>query len=1268
MMIQEVATSELKWRDVCRLMGQLYRYEFDNILMIYAQRPHATLVADFDTWKKVNRYVMRGSKGIAIFPSRALHPRMRYVFDICDTGGKKQDLTWDLNGEKLTDFVAFMKTSGLFKEESNQVDSDDLDAQDIFQKILKTQLKNFTRTYVRAIIKEEYSDRINELTRLVGEYGLEKDDIMNEADNSPNSPVAQFIYQSAFYAIGTRCGFDLDIQEQDFGSVLRYQSEDEIYLIGTLVSDISCNVLREFARNLKQMEKQRMLLEERGITHGRDRIDLYGEGGNPISESGVTEGGRAESPQPWEIRNDGIELSDGERTGTAQDINEIRIVDTENVRSGRRGKSASGYPHDGLSGEEQAERSKFHDRDVADQRAGEDAGRGNRIESDRIEISLEHDQIESEIKQELDEINSFGKQGEANYQQASFSFDNAVGQTKYTYLEAKKELIVPHEYVVEVILRGSGFANGKGRIAIIYQNESVPSERAKLIKKEYGLGGAGWPIDGYGLHGYNTFKNQGIGIKWRDEEGEKEGYVSWAVVEQEIGALILTGVYDKDQLQNNTKSIDGDSVGYDEIELVDENDTDHEDRESLQREQQWIDDEILDDFAIPDELDEMYGVVDEVVTIEGLSEDRLPNDLEYMSDITTRSVEVGSLPRSLIITEKRNFHYTQLDVDAAGAKTRYNWNVEAIRTLFQIEGDGRFATTEEQKVLAKYVGWGGLSQVFNDADNSWRHEYVELKNLLLEDDYVAARASVNNAFYTSPEIASCKNQALVRFGFQNGNILEPSMGIGNFFGSLPTAMQNYNLFGVEIDSISGRIAKQLYQNADIRITGFEKTSFPDNFFDVAIGNVPFGDYKLFDPKYNKLNFRIHDYFLAKSIDQVRPGGIIAFITTKGTLDKSNPSVRKYLAERAELIGAIRLPNTAFRDNAGTDVATDILFLQKRERAIVVEPDWVHLGYTENGIAVNSYFVEHPEMMLGTMEYDTRMFGDGSKYTTCVNRDPDFNLYDSIQKAIWSLSATITDYERFEDIAEEPSDHIPASPDVRNYTYTFMDGKLYYRENSRMYQKELSLNMEERIKAMDKIRIITRELITLQTEGCSEEVLINNQKSLNETYDAFTMKYGYLTSRENDRAFRNDSDYPLLCSLEVVDEDGKVKKADMFYKQTIKPKLIIERVETAVEALNISMNEYGTVNLPFMLSIYHPCITNIFEDSHQVSIISEQEKAELERKMIIDELSGLIFLNPMSYNENNLNAGWESADEYLSGNVRDKFRIAKAFAETNPELF
>ena len=617
---------------------------------------------------------------------------------------------------------------------------------------------------------------------------------------------------------------------------------------------------------------------------------------------------------------------------------------------------------------------------------------------------------------------------------------------------------------------------------------------------------------------------------------------------------------------------------------------------------------------------------------------------------------------------KHNFHYNLWEMEKGGAKTRYQWNMDAIRTLKQIESENRLATPEEQKTLSKFVGWGGLSQAFDENNAGWSKEYAELKDLLSDEEYSAARATVNNAFYTSPEIAMCINSALVQFGFRGGNVLEPSMGIGNFFGSMPAPMQRSKLYGVELDSISGRIAKQLYQNANISITGFENTTYPDNFFDVVVGNVPFGDYKVFDPKYNKYNFRIHDYFLAKALDQVRPGGMVAVITTKGTLDKANPTIRKYLAERAELVGAVRLPNTAFKDNAGTEVTADILFLQKRERKIDIEPDWVHLGVTENGIAVNSYFAEHPEMMLGSMEYDTRIYGQDSRYTVCVNNDENFNMYEALNKAIGNIKAQMTDFERVADEAEQTEEVIPADPDVRNYTYTFYEGKLYYRENSEMVRKEVSQTAEERIRSLDEIRQITRELIDIQMDGCSEEELSDKQRLLNVKYDAFIKQYGAITSKANRIAFRDDSDYPLLCSLEEVNEDGEVKKADMFYKQTIKAKTVIDRVETAVEALNVSVNEFGYVNLAYMLSIYEPDITNakdeLAEKTGQVAdeiTFSDDALAELRRAVLVEELDGLIFLNPDRYNENNPDIGWETADEYLSGNVRDKLRVAKAMA-------
>ena len=927
----------------------------------------------------------------------------------------------------------------------------------------------------------------------------------------------------------------------------------------------------------------------------------------------------------------------------------------------------------------------------------------------------------------------------------------------YTYMAPKKELLVPHEYITDIILRGSGFEGGKKRIYELYNTENDSTERAKRIKKEYGLGGAGWAIEGFGIHGYDSFKSQGLRFLWRDEEGEKEGYVSWAAIEKEINALILIGEYyvppeevigeeiftDEDieaileadrQLADEkyeARQMDSQLHDKDRVEVIK---TYLTECSSIKPYQPFLKMVVESPLQFADKIsllihvvnhsqqdismayaNNAYGLVEFEqsqfavnANYKGSDQERHKTDIAFeelyatieqliKADVFVEKeqeehfqtkwldtpfdkknpiyqdfiIKMKKVSKDSVYEERRNFQVNLWDLPKGGSKTRYQWNVEAIKTLKQIELENRFATTQEQEILSHYIGWGGIAEVFDERNSSWKKEYEELKELLTTSEYEVARASVNTAFYTSPEIVNCMYQALINFGFNQGNILEPSMGIGNFFGSIPASLHNCNLYGVELDSISGRIAGQLYQNANISINGFENTSYPDNFFDVAIGNVPFGDYKLFDPKYNKYNFRIHDYFIAKTLDQLRPGGIAAFITTKGTLDKSNPTVRKYLAQRAELIGAIRLPNTAFKDLAGTEVTSDILFLQKREQKIDIEPDWVHLGYTEEGIAVNTYFAEHPEMMIGRMEYDTRMFGEGSRYTTCVNNEENFNLYEALSKAVRNLSAQMMDFDRLED-KEELSEVIPAIPEVRNFSYAFVEGKLYYRENSQMIRKEVSENLEERIRQMDAIRSATRNLIEIQTEGCSEAELSEKQSLLNQLYDKFVKDYGYITSQSNSKAFRDDSDYPLLCSLEDVNEDGVVVKADMFYKQTIKAKVVIERVETAVEALNISINEFGGVNIPYMLSIYEPDIDSAIKELRNVSgeeiELSESDKAELMRSEIMKELSGLIYLNPSSYNENNPDMGWETADEYLSGNVRDKLRMAKAMAADYPELF
>ena len=1197
--------------------------------------------------------------------------------------------------------------------------------------------------------------------------------------------------------------------------------------------------------------------------------------------------------------------------------------------------------------------------------------------------------------------------------------------------------MIPHDHVREVLLQGSGFSHGKRRIYGIFDTVSDAGERAKCIKKEYGQGGAGWPIEGYGLHGYDTHSTKGMRLRWRDEEGEKEGYLNWKTVEREISALILTGEYyqpptafDSEKISaelwqepldkffnkgiwvelpnialkqvlqqdiplsdkvyfvervfrqdiysfsmgsrfNNPygdceveRHADGISVEfYDEngkkwrteldwqdctaylISMMDDGvyrtqgeyeqfaeiaeerrnvtgitmlkeetekflsekpeerqqsrvgllerilqatdngnievawddaydvviagngDTlwygrqfydyvkenclvldqfkrdkrinwkdlsqfNHDAAASLDRykgnficrtsfdtvemakveahfsaiglpemeetqaemkefeqssevlpEPEHVEGDILDrsgrvihtgtNATFPDALqqvegmeedlretleiymrscsavrpyqpflqlvyeselpkedklyflkrtinhiegkeqtqayhnndyglveyiqsrdafmvdfknrdgerkrfsatyEQLYSVMEYLIRAEGFAgKDR---QAEYIKDFAERSYEKkSSLEKQFedrlqnLRSKQRsgNFRFEE-ELPKGGQKTRYQWNVEAVRLLRQIEGEERAATKEEQKILARYVGWGGIPQAFDNKNESWKKEYMELKDLLSGKEYEAARDSVNTAFYTDPVITGAVYEALEKLGFKGGSILEPAAGVGHFFGSLPDSLAGSKLYGVEKDNISGRIAKLLYPKAEISIKGFEEKRYPDNFFDVAVGNVPFGDYKLFDSRYAKHNFRIHDYFFAKALDKVRPGGIVAFVTSKGTLDKANPTVRKYLAERAELIGAVRLPNTAFKDSAGTDVTSDIIFLQKREKKIVAEPDWVHLGHTQDGIAVNSYFAEHPEMMLGKMEYDSRMFGDGSKYTSCINHEENFDLRAALKEAVGRLDGKITEVEEFLEEGEATKDVIDADPDVKNYTYTFVEGKLYYRENSKMYLKEMSANMKEKIRLMDEIRQVTRQLIYIQTQGCDEAELKHRQTILNEKYDAYVKKYGPITGQGSQRAFRDDADYPLLCSLEVVDEDGRVEKADMFYKQTIRPKTMPDRVETAVEALNISVNEFGGVNIPYMLMIYEPALQQTLENLLKGVTLPDDEKAELKRSIFMEELAGLIFLDPTEYNENNLCMGWKTADEYLSGNVRDKLRIAKAYAEENGELF
>ena len=636
---------------------------------------------------------------------------------------------------------------------------------------------------------------------------------------------------------------------------------------------------------------------------------------------------------------------------------------------------------------------------------------------------------------------------------------------------------------------------------------------------------------------------------------------------------------------------------------------------------------------------------EKTVAIYPAEENRMPYDI-VIQTIGSKSPALDAVePERSTLELAGNFHITDDDLGIGGPKQKYARNIEAIRTLFQLEQEHRGATAEEQQVLAQYVGWGGLADAFDPDKDNWAKEYAELKGLLSEDEYAAARSSVLNAHYTSPTVIRGIYDAVERMGFRSGNILEPSMGVGNFFGMLPDSMADSRLYGVELDSVTGRIAKKLYPQADITVAGFETTDRRD-FYDLAVGNVPFGQYKVNDKAYNKLGFSIHNYFFAKAIDQVRPGGIVAFVTSRYTMDSKDSTARKHMAERADLLGAIRLPNNAFRANAGTDVVSDIIFLQKRDRPADIEPAWVQLGKTEDGFDINQYFVDHPEMVLGELTTESTQYGREELTVAPIEGT---SLADQLAEAVQHIEGQYTEVEvETPDIADvENEKHIlPADPDVKNFSYTVVDGEVFYRENSVMTQVELSDTAKGRVTGMVELRQTVNDLIDQQLNDYPDEDIQATQAKLNAAYDAFTAKYGLLNDRKNGRLFEQDSSYYLLCSLENLDEQGQLKsKAAMFTKRTIRPERTVTSVDTPSEALAVSIGEHGKVDLPYM---------------------AELLGTPGEYGRITAELSGVIFKDPAS-DPTDPEAGWQMADEYLSGDVRAKLRMARFAAETNPEF-
>lgn len=854
--------------------------------------------------------------------------------------------------------------------------------------------------------------------------------------------------------------------------------------------------------------------------------------------------------------------------------------------------------------------------------------------------------------------------------------------------EKKTSAFVFSQEIIDAVLaNGSGFSEGKMRIYEQFEKSLSAKENADFLKNEYGWGGSYPVIIGAGI----DESHDGKGITITKGIGKEKPHItlSWSQVEKRIGELIRMDRYlnpkekerypqwlesqeerrAKIEETKRNREILSNAPPEQEVEPAEKEPEEAEQLQDVQYEYHLgdkvyigaseyeilsVDDErvMLYDYDMPlfnkefsrTEFDRKVRenpMNEHLIVKEEPAEERNEKESEPLVPAWEQKKKVKGfdLHPDVPMADRHTFNLRENEVETVGKKERFRRNIMAIQLLKKCQEENRFATPEEQIILSKYVGWGGLSEAFDENNSAWATEYLELSSVLTPEEYASARESTLTAFYTPPEVITAIYKAMEQMGFQEGNLLEPSCGIGNFIGMLPDAMQDSKVYGVELDRISAGIAQQLYQKSTVAAQGFEETNLPDSFFDGVVGNVPFGDFKVSDKRYDKHKFLIHDYFFAKSLDKLRPGGVMALVTSKGTMDKETLAVRKYIAQRAELLGAIRLPNNTFKGNAGTEVVSDILILQKRDRLIDIEPDWVHLDTDENGIKMNSYFVQHPEMILGEMKMVSGRFG---MEATCVPYE-NADLAAQLDEAVANIHGEITEYEAEEELEEEDNS-IPADPTVRNFSYTVVDDKIYYRENSRMTPVEVSATAENRIKGMIAIRNSVRTLIELQTEDYPDSEIKAEQERLNRLYDTFSGKYGLINSRANTSAFSQDSSFSLLSALEIIGEDGELeRKADMFSKRTIKPHTPVTSVDTASEALAVSLGEKATIDMDYMMELSGKSENEIFED-----------------------LKGVIFLNPLYEYGNSYEPKYLMADEYLSGNVREKLRIAKNSAELYPE--
>lgn len=1158
------------WTEFLTTASRLYKYPFSDQLMIYAQRPDATACAAYDIWNdRMNRYVRRGAKGIALLDESSGFPRLRYVFDVSDTGvrrNSREPELWQVT-EPLLPAVTEMLARQYDLPES------------AFPQLLAS---------LSGRLVDSYWDNNGQDIRAIldGSLLMEYDEAGVEMQFKSAAAI------SVTYTLLERCGCQPTgwFDQADFHAVCDFSTPDAVFALGAAVSDMSREVLRQIERTVKTHTRRQNLERSHYEHHEHELLDHRGlSAPEPDPAPAVETAGQ--------VRQDAPGLSDGASPSTVQhDAAEREPVpapvgggaDGPEPDAADYGTSSETAPHPGQG--------TGPDGLGAAHEPPESTGRGTGADGTDLQLSF----LDANIPTEAQQIENID-QAESEKTPSAFVLSQA-------------------EIENELRKHGSGFAGGKQRIMALYQTQPDRKLRAKALAKEYGIGGHSHSyLDG--RSGFITYNSSGM--EFSLHSAREPFKLKWAAIEQYIDLMIQSGRYLTDE-EKEQRTAEQKATTY---KVGDEVVVDLPTRtiEDALRQEEPDEPELSDE-----ELDELPVSV----VIDG--------KVQTFPDAAALDEALNAEPTPEFAG---NFHITDDHLGEGGPKQKYARNVEAIRTLFRLEQEHRAATAEEQQVLSQYVGWGGLPDVFDPDKDSWATEHAELKGLLSEDEYAAARASTLNAHYTSPIVIRSIYDALEHMGFRSGNILEPSMGVGNFFGMLPERMQSSRLYGVELDSITGRIAQKLYPQADITVAGFETTDRRD-FYDLAVGNVPFGNYKVNDKAYNKLGFSIHNYFFAKAIGQVRPGGIVAFVTSHYTLDSKDSTARKHMAERADLLGAIRLPNNAFRANAGTDVVSDIIFLQKRDRPADIEPAWVQLGRTEDGFSVNQYFVDHPEMVLGNLTAENTQYGREELTVVPIEGAV---LADQLAQAVQHIEGQYTAAEvDTPDIAEEETVRhtLPADPDVKNFSYTVVDGEVYYRENSVMTQVALSDTAQERVKGMVELRQIVHELIDQQLNDFSDEDIQATQAKLNAAYDTFAAKYGLLNDRKNGRLFEQDSSYYLLCSLENLDEQGQLKsKAAMFTKRTIRPERTIIRVDTPSEALAVSIGEHGKVDLPYMAQLLG---------------------TPGEYGLITTDLSGVIFKDPAA-DPTDPEAGWQMADEYLSGDVREKLRMAQFAAETNPEF-